>query len=217
MLSARRGLCISGTTPTPTIPIIFIWSHRGGSNCIYFVYGWPLRSRSMPSLFIAILILQVILLDYAFRYIPAGCYFLYFPLIGSAAVFPFPQKITLYIAGRRPSRDPFPRATHLFPCGTLRRTTPGRDGWPNDRSLAGIAVPALFPDDPGYSLADPGNRIDRDGSGRGFRGPAGGYSPLKPFKTDLRYVVRPDEHQAWWASRSTRPDRWNNQFSPRPP
>ncbi len=37
----------------------------------------------------------------------------------------------------------------------------------------------------------------------------GGYSPLKPFKTDLRYVVRPDDHQAWWASRSTRPDRWN--------
>jgi len=38
------------------------------------------------------------------------------------------------------------------------------------------------------------------------------YNPQKPYKTDLRYVVRLEDHQARWASRSTRPDRWNKVF-----
>ena len=173
------------------------------------VYGWLLRRRSMPSLFIAILILQVILLDYAFRYIPAGCYFLYFPLIGSAAVFPFLKRSPyILLAGALPAIlflapliyslaelfDVQPQAAMLGPMTAL---------------LLGLLLPL-------FSLTIRDTRWLIPGTGlivlvvaAGFGVLHGGYSPLKPFKTDLRYVVRPDDHQAWWASRSTRPDRWN--------
>src|SRR6202012_5547127 len=45
---------------------------------------WPL-----PSLFMAVLLLQLAVLDVLYHYIPAGIYWLYLPLIGAAAAFPF--------------------------------------------------------------------------------------------------------------------------------
>ncbi len=178
------------------------------------VYGWLLRRRSMPSLFIPILILQLILLDYAFRYIPAGCYFLYFPLIGSAAVFPFLKRSPyILLAGALPAIlflapliyslaelfDVQPQAAMLGPMTAL---------------LLGLLLPV-------FSLTIRDTRWLIPGTGLVVLAVAacfgilhGGYSPLKPLKTDLRYVAQPDQHQAWWVSRSTWPDRWNESFFP---
>jgi hypothetical protein len=178
------------------------------------VYGWPLRRWSVPSLFIAILILQLILLDFAYRYIPAGSYFLYFPLLGSAAVFPFLKRSpTTLLIGALPAI--------LFLAPLIYSLAELFDVQTQAAMLAPLTALLLGLLLPLFSVTIRETRWVIPGTGLVVLVVTacvgilhGGYSPLKPFKTDLRYVAQPDEHQAWWVSRSTRPDRWNKSFFP---
>jgi hypothetical protein len=179
-------------------------------------YGWPLRRLSMPSLFIAILILQTILLDFVYRYIPAGSYFLYFPLLGSAAVFPLLKRSPfILLIGALPAI--------LFLAPLIYSLAELFDVQTQAAMLAPLTALLLGLLLPLFSLSIRETRWLIPGTGlavllvaAGFGVLYGTYNPQKPYKTDLRYVVRPDDHQAWWASRSTQPDRWNKSFFTQP-
>jgi hypothetical protein len=181
-----------------------------------FLYLWPLRKMSMPSLFISILVLLTILLDLCYRYIPGGIYFLCFPLIGSAAIFAFskPSPILLLI-GALPAIlflapllyalaelfDVQPQAAMLAPMTAL---------------LLGLLMPlfSLTIRDTRWFIPATAFIVMVVAAGLGVL--HGGYNRQEPLKTDLRYVAQPDEHQAWWVSRTTRPDRWNRSFFTQP-
>ena len=176
------------------------------------VYTWPLRRRSMPSLFIAILILQTILLDFLYPYIPAGIYFLCFPLLGSAAVFPFLKKSPfILLIGVLPAI--------LFLAPLIYSLAELFDIQPPAAILAPLTALLLGLLIPLFSLTIRETRWLITGTALIVLLVAAAlgvlhdsYNPQKPYKTDLRYVVRPGDHQAWWASRSNRPDRWNKVF-----
>ncbi|HEV3412516.1 MAG TPA: M28 family peptidase [Puia sp.] len=191
------------------------------------VYSWPLRRRSMPSMFIAILILQTILLDFAYRFIPAGVYFLYFPLLGSAAVFPFlkadaPRNLS--IDKPRSRQPPLPLLIGALPAilflapliYSLAELFDVQSEAAMVAPMTGLLLGLLIPL---FSLTIRETRWLIPATALLVLVVAaslgivhGNYSPQHPFKTDLRYVALPDEHQAWWASRTTRPDRWNKSF-----
>jgi hypothetical protein len=176
------------------------------------VYTWPIRRRSMPSLFIAILILQTILLDFAYRYIPAGSYFLYFPLLGSAVVFPFLKKSPIILLiGALPAI--LLLAPLIYSMAELFDVQPDAAMVaPLTALLLGLLIPLFSLTIRETRWLIPGTALVVLLAAAGFGVLHGSYNPQKPYKTDLRYVAKPDEHQAWWVSRSTRPDRWNESF-----
>lgn len=176
------------------------------------LYLWPLRRRQMSSLFIAVLVIATILLDFAWCFIPAGTYFLCFPLLGGAAAFPYLDKSLV----ARMLSALFPI---LFLAPLVYSLAEIFDVQPQAALIApitGIFLGLLIPI---FSSAIRESRWLIPGA-------AGivllasvvlgalhsSYSPQKPLKTDLHYVVRSDEHKAWWASRSIQPDRWNKTF-----
>jgi Peptidase family M28 len=176
------------------------------------IYSWPLRRWSMPSLFIAILIVLTFLLDFFYRYIPAGVYFLYFPLLGSAAVFPFLKKSpVILLIGALPAI--LLLAPLSYSLAELFDVQPDAAlVAPLTGILLGLLVPLLSLTIRETRWLIPGTGLVVLLVGGGLGVLHGAYNPQKPYKTDLRYVVRPDEHQAWWASRNTQPDRWNKSF-----
>lgn len=174
-----------------------------------FIYQWALRKMSMPSLFISILVLLTILLDFCYRYIPGGIYFLCFPLIGSAVIFAFPKPSPiLYLICALPAIlflapliyslaelfDVQPEAAMVAPVTAL---------------LLGLLIPlfSLTIRETRWFIPATAFTVMVLSAGLGVLDSS--YNPQKPLKTDLRYVVQPDEHQAWWVSRNTRSDRWN--------
>jgi hypothetical protein len=177
-----------------------------------FLYQWPLRKGSTPSFFIAILILQTILLDFCYRYIPGGIYFLCFPLIGSAAIFAFskPSPILLLI-GALPAilfLAPFIYSlTELFDVQHEAAMIA-----PVTALLLGLLIPLFSRTIRETRWLIPASAFIVMLVSVGLGVLHGSYSRQEPLKTDLRYVVQPDDHQAWWVSHTTRPDRWNRSF-----
>ena len=180
------------------------------------VYIWPLRRRSMPSLFISVLILLTILLDLCYRYIPGGIYFICFPLIGSAAAFPF-----LAREGRQPAIPlligALPAILFLAPLiyslAVLFDVEPqAAMVAPTTALLLGLLIPlfSLTIRETRWLIPATALTVMLLSAGLGVL--HGGYNSQQPLKTDLRYVALPDEHQAWWVSRATQPDRWNKSF-----
>jgi hypothetical protein len=181
-----------------------------------FLYQWPLRKMSTPSLFISILVLLTFLLDLCYRYIPGGIYFLCFPLIGSAAIFAFfkPSPVLLLV-GALPAI--------LFLAPLIYALAELFDVQPEAAMLAPITALLLGLLIPLFSLTIretrwfiPATAFAVTLVSAGLGALHSSYSRQKPLKTDLRYVVQPDEHQAWWVSRTTRPDRWNKLFFTQP-
>jgi hypothetical protein len=176
------------------------------------IYSWPLRRWSMPSLFIAILIVQTFLLDFFYRYIPAGVYFLYFPLLGSAMVFPFLKKSPIILLiGALPAillLAPLSYSlAELFDVQSEASLVAPLTGL-----LLGLLVPLLSLTIRETRWLIPGTALMGLLVAAALGVLHGGYDAQKPYKTDLRYVAKPDGHQAWWVSRSTQPDRWNKSF-----
>ena len=180
------------------------------------LYQWPLRKWSMPSLFIAILVWQTVLLDIFYRFIPAGVYFLYFPLIGSAILAAFLSQRTLpRLLGALPAIlwlapliyslaevfDTQPEAAMVAPIAGL---------------LLGLLLPVLAPSLRQNRWFIPATAVSVIVLATGLAIIHGGYSRDKPFKTDIRYFAQPDTRQAWWVSHSTQPDRWNKSFFTNP-
>jgi Peptidase family M28 len=176
------------------------------------IYTWPLRRWSTPSLFIAILILQTILLDFSYRYIPAGIYFLCFPLLGSAAIFPFLKRSPiLLLIGTLPAI--LFLAPLIYSLAELFDVQPAAAiVAPLTALLLGLLIPLFSPTIRETRWLIPGTALIVLVVSATLGILHSNYSPQKPFKTDLRYVAQPDEHQAWWVSRTTRPDRWNKIF-----
>jgi hypothetical protein len=212
------------------------------------LYQWPLRKWSMPSLFIAVLVFQTIILDLIYRYIPAGVYFLYFPLIGAALLFPF---LTRETASGRETADRA-RSGRMTAERPPSAVTPRTSAIPRQSALsllAGALFPILFLAPLVYSLAElfdvqaeaamvapvtglllgllipvisrslresrwfiPATALVVLLVAAGLGALHGGYGPRRPLKTDMRYFARADDHQAWWVSHSTKPDRWNKAF-----
>jgi hypothetical protein len=177
-----------------------------------FLYQWPLRKWSMPSLFIPILILLTILLDFCYRYIPGGIYFLCFPLIGSAATFAFskPSPILLLICALPAILFLAPLIYSLAELFDVQREAAMVA--PMTAVLLGLLIPlfSLTIRETRWFIPASAFIVMLASAGLGVL--HGSYSSQKPLKTDLRYVLQPDEHQAWWVSRVTRPDRWNRSF-----
>ncbi len=177
---------------------------------------WPIRRRSVPSLFISVLVLLTIVLDICYRYIPGGIYFLCFPLIGSAGVFPFLVRegrqpvIPLLIGGL---------AAILFLAPLIYSLAVLFDVEPAAAMVAPMTAVLLGLLIPLFSLTIretrwliPATALIVLVVAAGLGVLHGSYSRQNPLKTDLRYVLQPDEHQAWWVSRTLRPDRWNSSF-----
>jgi hypothetical protein len=176
------------------------------------VYSWPIRRWSASSLLIAVLILQTILLDFFYKYIPAGIYFLCFPLLGSAAVFPFLKKSPfILLVGALPAilflAPLIYSLAELFDVQMEAAIVA-----PLTALLLGLLIPLFSPAIRETRWLIPGTALIVLVVSAGLGVLHGGYNPQKPSKTDIRYVAKPDEHQAWWVSRSTRPDRWNKSF-----
>ena len=182
------------------------------------LYLWPLRRWSMHSLFMAVLILQLFLLDFLYRYIPAGVYWLYWPLIGSATVFPFlpngkrkPKRMLLVMVALLPAI--LLLAPMLYSLAvTFDLQGEGAVVAVIMGLLLGLTLPLL-------SAAFRETR--RPIPALGFTvfvvaaiiGIArGGYGTEKPLKTDLHYLVDKEKHTAFWISNAAQPDRWNKTF-----
>jgi hypothetical protein len=186
------------------------------------LYLWPLRRWSMHSLSMAVLILQLFLLDFLYRFIPAGVYWLYWPLIGSAAVFPFlpngkrkPKRMLLVVLALLP--------TILLLTPMLYSLAVIFDIQGEAAVVAVIMGLLLGLTLPLLSAAFRETR--RPIPSLGFAvfviaaiiGIArGGYSIEKPLKTDLHYLEDKEKHAAFWVSNAAQPDRWNKTFLSQP-
>jgi hypothetical protein len=180
------------------------------------VYQWPMRKWSTPSLFIAILVCLTVLMDVLYQYIPAGVYFLYFPLIGSALLAAFlPQRYLPRLLATLPAIlwlapliyslaevfDTEPQAAMVAPVTGL---------------LLGLLIPVFSPSLRHNRWLIPAGAAFVLLLSAGLGVLHGGYSHDKPLKTDIRYVAQPDSRQAWWVSRTGKPDRWNKTLLTQP-
>ena len=182
------------------------------------LYLWPLRRWSMHSLFMAVLLLQLFLLDFLYRFIPAGVYWLYWPLIGAAAVFPFlpngkrkPKRILLVVLALLPA------ILLLMPMLYSLAVTFDIQGEGAVVAvimglLLGLSLPLLS-----ACFRESRRPIPLLGLAvftvAAITGIArGGYSVQKPLKTDLHYFVDKDKHAALWVSNDKQPDHWNKTF-----
>ncbi|HEV2482616.1 MAG TPA: hypothetical protein VGS79_23285, partial [Puia sp.] len=179
------------------------------------LYRWPLRRWSLSSLFMAVLIIQLLLLDVLYYYIPAGVYWLDWPLIGAAAAFPF-----LPAEKSRNARPPryWPGLVALLPAILLLTPMVYSLALTFDIQgeaainavvmglLLGLTLPLLKP-----AFRESGWLLPVIAFGlfliAGIAGIAcGGYDTQQPFKTDLQYLVRTGEHTASWGSNEVKAD-----------
>jgi hypothetical protein len=173
------------------------------------VYIWPVNKWSMPSLYIAILVCITILLDVCYRYIPAGVYFLYFPLIGAAFLATFlPQRTLPRILAVLPAILFF--APLIYALAELFDSqSEAAMVAPITGLLLGLLLPVLTPSlrQRRWFIPVTSAAVMFIAAGIGIF--HGGYSPDKPFKTDIRYFAESATRQAWWVTHNTRPDRGN--------
>jgi len=189
------------------------------------LYRWPLSRWSRSSLFMAVLIISVVLLDVLYRYIPAGVYWLYWPVIGGAAVFLF-----LRIEKNRNTRPPrywlilialIPAVLLLPPMVYSLAIAFDLQGEAAAGAivmglLLGLTLPLLKPAfrESGGLLPAAAFCILLIAAIAGIA--TGGYSTGHPFKTDLHYLVKTDNHQASWVSNEAKPSWFTKPYLSHP-
>ena len=174
------------------------------------IYQWPLRNWSAQSLLIAVLVFQTVVLDLVYHFIPAGVYFLYFPLIGSALLFSRQSLPALFLGALLPVLFLAPLIYSLAELFDIQNEAALVA--PVTGLLLGLLIPIFSP-----SIRENRWLITRAAwivffAAIGLGCIHGSYSPGKPLKTDLRYFVQTNEHTAWWVSHSKTADRWNKTF-----
>jgi len=173
----------------------------------------------------AVLIIELILLDVLYRYIPAGVYWLYWPLIGGAAMFPF-----LRIEKNRNTRPPRYWLIIMLLAPTILLLPPmvyslaiAFDLQGEAAACAivmglllGLTIPLLKQAfrETGWLIPATAFGIFIIGAVTGIA--TGGYSTEHPFKTDLHYVVKTDSHEASWVSNEAKADWFTKPFLSHP-
>lgn len=185
------------------------------------LYRWPLRRWSLSSLFMAVLILELIVLDVGYRYIPAGVYCLYWPLIAAAMVFPF---LPAEKSRKVPRPRYWPAAIALLPMILLLPGMVYSLAFVFDIQgeaainavlmglLLGLTLPLMKMTfrESGWLLPAFAFCLFAIAAIAGIAG--GGYSIQRPFKTDLHYLVDKETRSAHWISNAAETDRWNRRY-----
>jgi hypothetical protein len=178
------------------------------------LYRWPLRRWSLSSLFMSVLILLLILLDVLYRYIPSGVYWLYWPLIGAAAAFPFrrvekkrntrPPRFWLILIALLPAVLFLPPMVYSLAIAFDIQEQAAINGIVMGL-LLGLTLPLLKPAfrETGWLLSAFALCMIMIAGIAGIA--TGGYSTRRPFKTDLHYVVQTDSNKASWVSSEAKP------------
>jgi len=201
----------------------FFYAALAAESALLFTlfYRWPLRRWSLPSLFMAVLILQLILLDVLYRYIPAGVYWLYWPLIGAAVVFPF---LPAEKSRKVPRPRYWPAAIALIPVILFLPQMVYSLAFAFDLQgeaaingvimglLLGLTLPLMKMAlrESGWFLPAFAFCLFAIAAIAGIAG--GGYNDQRPFKSDLHYMADQEVRSARWISNARATDRWNTRY-----
>jgi hypothetical protein len=177
--------------------------------CVFsLLYLWPLRKWSVPSLFISVLLLETILLDFLYPYIPGGVYFFYFPLIFAGALFPSLSKSWSNLLSLLPAIFLMvPLYTGLVSLLDVEKEAAITA--PVLGLFLGLAIP-IISRCPRWFLPGASFLVFMAFMGWGLL--HGGYDAKHPYKTDLRYYVDADNRSGWLVTHETKLDNWNRQF-----
>lgn len=185
------------------------------------LYRWPLSRWSRSSLFMAVLIIELILLDVLYRYIPAGVYWLYWPLIGGAAVSPFlrieknrnthPPRYWLILIALLPTILLLPPMVYSLAIAFDLQGEAAANAVVVGL-LLGLTLPLLKQAfrETRWLLPTTAFCILMITAIAGIA--TGRYSTEHPFKTDLHYVVHTDSGKAAWASYEAKTDWFTKPF-----
>jgi hypothetical protein len=191
------------------------------------LYQWLLRKFTMPSLWIGVMLWQLIAMDLLYRSIPSAIYFLCFPLlfVGVSALLYFYDEAA---ANSRPWRSGIITLLFLLPAIVLLTPmvssllvafgvsyqTPAVIvllGF-----LLGLGLPLLAAVFREARWLIPGGAFGLFCLGILAAFLHRGYTPQEPYKTSLRYLLDADSGMAYWVTGMERPDAWTRQFFPHP-
>lgn len=189
------------------------------------LYRWPLRRWTLSSLFMAVLLLLLALLDCLYRFIPSGVYWLYWPLIGAAAAFPF-LRTEKTRNGALPRYWPIVLA--LLPVVLLLTQMVYSLALAFDFQgeaainavviglLLGLTLPLMKMAFRESRWTLPAFAVTIFAIAAIIGIALGGYNERHPFKTDLHYLVQADKHQSFWQSANENADRFNKTYLSNP-
>jgi hypothetical protein len=205
----------------------YLYAALAAESALLFTlfYRWPLRRWSLSSLFMAVLIPELVLLDVLYRYIPAGVYWLYWPLIGAAAAFPF---LPAEKSRKAPRPRYWPALIALLPVVLLLTPMMYSLAFTFDIQgeaaingvvmglLLGLTLPLMKMafHETGWFLSAFALCLFALAAIAGIA--SGGYSDQRPFKTDVRYLVQADKQEAFWVSGEGKADRFNKAYLSQP-
>jgi Peptidase family M28 len=190
------------------------------------VYQWLLRKFSLSSLLAGIVLLEVIATDFLYTAIPTAIYFLCFPLLFFllACLFLFNKRVDATDRPWRTGTITFvlllpailllaPIICSFFVAFDLMDTTAfvvAISGL-----LLGLLLPILAVSFRESTWLIPGSAFMCLLLSVLIAVKQGGYSPRRPLKTDLRYLVNGDEGKAYWVTDTRKPDAWTRSFFPK--